>query len=484
MRLVPRILVCFRAILCEVQAFAIHGPVQSRRLNVETLVRDVQGCPDVGSMPQIDLVQACIHRSKQLRVLVHHSCGAHWILYFLHALASGPKLRPLRHKARPAPGVLGPEHPPNHVAGWQSWLTIGLHAGAAPGPFGASAIRTRPVLAASCPIGGIKEFCKRRPLLLPDVEHRIELRLFTCIAPVHRQGSADISFQWFTLLVNEAHRLGTKWSPDPSTPVAEEHHALNHAEECQQPHQVCNHIRAGASIKDRFPPEAANSTIVSSPGVAELNGIVGTAGFPLRTVAYLTVAEAGLAMLLFGAVAPTGFHRGSRVYDRWAWYSTSTEAVGKVFLYEIGQTRMSSSGLRIVSGTIRRRVQFVLTFPPASICHSMGQPWLCLEYSSRPCRGRVNRMEARRIAAWPISIIHEYGAVSIWCDMKPGALCIGEGKLHASIQTAVVMLKREHGEGIVGPVQRIQAEAVPDTFERVKNCIPIWKCQYQQQLPE
>ena len=61
-------------------------------------------------------------------------------------------------------------------------------------------------------------------------------------------------------------------------------------------------------------------------------------------------------------------------------------------------------------------------------------------------------MEARRIAAWPISIIHEYGAVSIWRDMNPGALCIGEGKLHASIQTAVVMLKREHGEGIVGPV--------------------------------
>ena len=32
----------------------------------------------------------------------------------------------------------------------------------------------------------------------------------------------------------------------------------------------------------------------------------------------------------------------------WTWYSTSTEAVGKVFLYEIGQTRMSSSALSTV----------------------------------------------------------------------------------------------------------------------------------------
>ena len=61
-------------------------------------------------------------------------------------------------------------------------------------------------------------------------------------------------------------------------------------------------------------------------------------------------------------------------------------------------------------------------------------------------------MEAGRIAAWPVTIIHEYGAVSIRCDMKSGALGIGEGKLHASIQTAVVVLKREHGEGIVAPV--------------------------------
>lgn len=68
--------------------------------------------------------------------------------------------------------------------------------------------------------------------------------------------------------------------------------------------------------------------------------------------------------------------------------------------------------------------------------------------------------------------------------MKSGALGIGEGKLHASIQTAVVVLKREHGEGIVAPVQRIQAEAVPDTLERVKDCIPTWKCQSQQQFEE
>mmetsp|Transcript_4264 Transcript_4264/g.10264 ORF Transcript_4264/g.10264 Transcript_4264/m.10264 type:complete len:234 (+) Transcript_4264:773-1474(+) len=232
-------------------------------------------------------------------------------------------------------------------------------------------MRTWPVLAASCPIGRIKEFCKRRPLLLSDIEHRIELRLFTCAAPVCRYCSTDISFQWFTLLVNEAHRLGAKWSPDPSSPVAEEHHALNRTEECQEPHQVCNHVRARAPIKDGFAPEAANATIVSSPGVAHLNGIVGTAGFPVRTVAYLTVPEARLAVLLFGAVAPAGLHRGSRVYDSRTWYSSGTEAVGKVFLYEIGKAWMGSSGLRIFAGFIRRNVQYVPTFPPASICHCM-----------------------------------------------------------------------------------------------------------------